>query len=232
MAGHCCLAHQQPYAIDTCAAFGQTASRGLFGLIANAASDIMQHSGVGPLIKFVNNFLFAPLPTDTVVQHNKHCAAFQASIAAQGRMLSQIHRPGVQGTERELCLNLASPSGMWKTTGSSSNPALLTWVDLLRIWALLTACKSSTCSSRRWACLGPLTKINPLLPRTASRAWSGASHAGLCALRRTPDCGTWTHVVCGSAQKHMTLQKLRSSAGGCNMQHLLYPEDILTSGRE
>jgi hypothetical protein len=68
------------YAIDKCAAFRHTASGGLFGLIANAASNVMRHQGTGPLIKFVDNFLFAWLPTKCIAKYND-C---RASIAAHG----------------------------------------------------------------------------------------------------------------------------------------------------
>jgi hypothetical protein len=56
------------YALDTCVAFGHTASGGLFRVVANAASDIMHHQGIGLLIKFVDDFLFAQLPAGCMTQ--------------------------------------------------------------------------------------------------------------------------------------------------------------------
>jgi hypothetical protein len=71
------------YAIDTCAAFGHTASGGLFGLVADAASDIMRHQGIGPIIKFVDDFLFARLPAECIAEYNARRASWRASIATQ-----------------------------------------------------------------------------------------------------------------------------------------------------
>jgi hypothetical protein len=46
-------------AIDLCAAFGMVTSGGIFGHIADAACDIFRSHGIGPLLKWVDDFLFA-----------------------------------------------------------------------------------------------------------------------------------------------------------------------------
>jgi hypothetical protein len=68
------------YALDTCAAFGHTASGGLFGVVADAACNIMHHEGIGPLIKFVDDFLFARLPAGCIAEYNTRRASWRASI--------------------------------------------------------------------------------------------------------------------------------------------------------
>jgi hypothetical protein len=144
--------------------------------------------------------------------------------------LSQTHRLKVPDTGKGLYLYLVSLSGTSRTICLSSETFLLTWEDLLRMWALPMVCTSSIHSLRRWEFLGHPTRTRLLPLRTASKAWSETFCASPCVLRKKPGCSTWTHVAHGSTQRHMTLQKLRSSVGVCNMQHSSYHKDILTSG--
>ncbi len=58
------------FAIDKCLAFGCTSSAGVFGNLADAAVDIFRAEGIGPISKWVDDFVFFRMPTSQVNQFN------------------------------------------------------------------------------------------------------------------------------------------------------------------
>jgi hypothetical protein len=69
--------------LDLCAAFGLASSGGIFGHLADATCDIMRHSGIGPIVKWVDDFVFARIRHQDLVDYNASREAFRKRIFAR-----------------------------------------------------------------------------------------------------------------------------------------------------
>jgi hypothetical protein len=62
---------QSQFAIDKCLAFGCSSSAGVYGNLADASADIFRAEGIGPISKWVDDFVFFRIPTTQIAQHNQ-----------------------------------------------------------------------------------------------------------------------------------------------------------------
>ena len=51
-------ANPKPFALNTCTCFGKKSSGGLFGLFGDALLDILRAAGIGPSLRWVDDFIF------------------------------------------------------------------------------------------------------------------------------------------------------------------------------
>ena len=63
---------QAEFAIDKCLAFGCSSSAGVFGNLADASADIFRAKGIGPISKWVDDFVFFQVLKSAVSQYNQH----------------------------------------------------------------------------------------------------------------------------------------------------------------
>jgi hypothetical protein len=69
--------------LDLCAAFGLASSGGIFGHLADATCNIMRHSGISPIVKWVDDFVFARVRRQDLVDYNARREAFRKRIIAR-----------------------------------------------------------------------------------------------------------------------------------------------------
>jgi hypothetical protein len=70
--------------IDTCTTFGLVSSGGLFGLLADALCNILRYAGIGPLLKWVDNFMLACVKRERLAKVNGWCAKMRKHIKKRG----------------------------------------------------------------------------------------------------------------------------------------------------
>ena len=58
------------FALNTSNSFGGATSGGLFGLFGDALADILRAKGIGPILKWVDDFIFFRIPRDTILEYN------------------------------------------------------------------------------------------------------------------------------------------------------------------
>lgn len=59
------------FALNTCNSFGCSTAGGLFGLFGDALADLLRAKGVGPILKWVDDFIFIRIPRETIPSYNK-----------------------------------------------------------------------------------------------------------------------------------------------------------------
>ena len=79
--------HPPAFALNTCNSFGCTTAGGLFGLFGDALVDLLRASGIGPIAKWVDDFLFIRIPSDSILAYNKDRARDRTSIVANGGVI-------------------------------------------------------------------------------------------------------------------------------------------------
>ena len=72
------------FAINTCNSFGCTTAGGLFGLFADALADIIRAKGIGPALKWVDDFLFFRIPNRRIEEQNKLRQILRDTIQKNG----------------------------------------------------------------------------------------------------------------------------------------------------
>ena len=75
---------QSQFAIDKCLAFGCASSAGVYGNLADASADIFRAEGIGPVSKWVDDFVFFRIRTSRVAQYNLTRQQLHASITLNG----------------------------------------------------------------------------------------------------------------------------------------------------
>ncbi|KAG6329387.1 hypothetical protein ID866_9701 [Astraeus odoratus] len=68
------------YYVDTCLAFGAAPSAGVYGHVADAGAELMQHHEIGPLDKWVNDHIFIRIRKDYLTQYNTAHAQWHQEI--------------------------------------------------------------------------------------------------------------------------------------------------------
>jgi hypothetical protein len=86
-------------AVDLCAAFGMVTSGGIFGHIADAACDIFRHAGIGPILKWVDDFVFARVLLRHLAEVNRRRAELHEYLRRRrgtrpGKLISASARRG------------------------------------------------------------------------------------------------------------------------------------------
>jgi hypothetical protein len=57
--------HPELFALNTCNSFGCATAGGLFGVFGDALADLLRAKGIGPIIKWVDDFIFFRIPCNT-----------------------------------------------------------------------------------------------------------------------------------------------------------------------
>ena len=70
--------------IDTCLAFSASPSAGVYGHIADAAAEIFQHHGIGPLDKWVDDHIFFRVKREHIADYNKARRVWHQQISTVG----------------------------------------------------------------------------------------------------------------------------------------------------
>ena len=77
---------QSQFAIDKCLAFGCSSSAGVYGNLADASADIFRSEGIGPVSKWVDDFVFFRIPITQIPQYNQLRLKHQNAISTNGGM--------------------------------------------------------------------------------------------------------------------------------------------------
>ena len=59
------------YALNTSNSFGCTTAGGLFGMFSDALADLLRAKGIGPILKWVDDFIFIRIPRDDIQKYNE-----------------------------------------------------------------------------------------------------------------------------------------------------------------
>jgi hypothetical protein len=77
-------AHPRPFALNTCTCFGKKSSGGLFGLFGDALLDILRAAGIGPSLRWVDDFVFFAICRERVDEYNLLREKWRRRIEANG----------------------------------------------------------------------------------------------------------------------------------------------------
>src|SRR6266849_7611242 len=77
---------EESFNLDTCLSFGLTPSAGIYGICADAANDIMQAEGIGPIIKWVDDRVFFRISQGALADFNAVRAQLHTQIMQNGAM--------------------------------------------------------------------------------------------------------------------------------------------------
>jgi hypothetical protein len=83
------------FALDTNGAFGVTSMGGVWGLIADAFCDIMRARGIGPLLKWVDDFVFIRMRREHIARYNHRRARARAGIEARPELQPRQKRGSI-----------------------------------------------------------------------------------------------------------------------------------------
>ena len=72
------------FAINTCACFGKKSSGGLFGFFGDALLDILRAAGIGPALRWVDDFIFFAMDKKYIRDYNKLRERWRTVIASNG----------------------------------------------------------------------------------------------------------------------------------------------------
>lgn len=79
--------HPEQFALNTCNSFGCATAGGLFGLFGDALADILRAKGIGPILKWVDDFIFFRIPQVAIPAYNETREANRTIIAGNGGKL-------------------------------------------------------------------------------------------------------------------------------------------------
>lgn len=79
------LSEEDEFAINLCNCFGMASAGGTWGVLADAFCDIVRARGMGPVIKWVDDFLFARIPRSSLESYNTQLSLWQALSGKHGR---------------------------------------------------------------------------------------------------------------------------------------------------
>lgn len=87
----------RPFALNTCACFGKKSSGGLFGMFGDALLDIFRASGIGPSLRWVDDFVFFLMHRVHLNEYNKLREKWGSRIAENGGRLQKGGRYWYKG---------------------------------------------------------------------------------------------------------------------------------------
>ena len=87
----------KPFALNTCTCFGKKSSGGLFGMFGDALLDILRASGIGPALRWVDDFVLFQILQAQVEEYNKTRAKWRTSIEQNGGRLQNGGRYWYKG---------------------------------------------------------------------------------------------------------------------------------------
>ena len=74
----------RPFALNTCTCFGKKSSGGLFGYFGDALLDIFRAAGIGPSLRWVDDFVFFLMERQYLDRYNKLREQWKVKIAENG----------------------------------------------------------------------------------------------------------------------------------------------------
>ena len=83
--------HPSEFALNTSNSFSCTTAGGLFGLFGDALADILRSKGIGPITKWVDNYMFIRIPSTSIPTYNLGRARDRHTVAKNG---GTIHSRG------------------------------------------------------------------------------------------------------------------------------------------
>ena len=72
------------FALNTSNSFGGTTAGGLFGLFGDALADLLRAEGIGPILKWVDDFIFFRIPRDSIQEYNREREMNKRTVAENG----------------------------------------------------------------------------------------------------------------------------------------------------
>ena len=88
---------RKPFALNTCTSFGKKSSGGLFGLFGDALLDIFRASGIGPSLRWVDDFIFFLLRREFLDEYNELRNKWRKRIERNGGRLQKGGRIWFRG---------------------------------------------------------------------------------------------------------------------------------------
>jgi len=77
----------EQFALNTSNSFGGATSGGLFGLFGDALADLLRARGIGPILKWVDDFIFFRIPRNAISTYNEEKKCNRAVILDNGGQL-------------------------------------------------------------------------------------------------------------------------------------------------
>ena len=74
----------EPFALNTSNSFGCATAGGLFGLFGDALADLLCARGIGPILKWVGDFVFIRIPKETIENYNDQRAPDWQTLTLNG----------------------------------------------------------------------------------------------------------------------------------------------------
>lgn len=87
----------RPFALNTCTSFGKKSSGGLFGHFGDALLDIFRAAGIGPSLRWVDDFVFFSLPRQFLNEYNELRKRWSTKINENGGRLQKGGRLWFKG---------------------------------------------------------------------------------------------------------------------------------------
>ena len=78
------LQNEDQYAVNVCNNFGLTSAGGVYGMVADAGTDIFRGNGIGPLAKWVDDHVFFRIPREHLPAYNLSRSKWSREIRLQG----------------------------------------------------------------------------------------------------------------------------------------------------
>lgn len=85
------------FALNTCNSFGGATAGGLFGLFGDALADILRAKGIGPILKWVDDFIFVRIPRNSIMAYNKERSSNRKVILENGGKMQTKSRIWYKG---------------------------------------------------------------------------------------------------------------------------------------
>ena len=79
--------HPSMFALNTSNSFGCTTADGLFGLFGDALADLLRSKGIGPITKWVDDFIFIRIPSVHIPSYNRDRARDRQTVAENGGII-------------------------------------------------------------------------------------------------------------------------------------------------
>jgi len=79
--------HPKQFALNTSNSFGGATAGGLFGLFGDALADLLRAKGIGPILKWVDDFIFFRIPHNAITRYNEERETNRKIVASNGGRL-------------------------------------------------------------------------------------------------------------------------------------------------
>ena len=103
------------FTLNMCNSFGYTTAGGLFGFFGDALTDLLRAKGIGPVLKWVDDFIFFRIPQQHISAYNHEQESDQKAILENGGEVKSGGRLwykgklSVKGTAEHFAKDLSFP---------------------------------------------------------------------------------------------------------------------------